>query len=160
MKSLQLLKPQIALLVFVVALFIYLIFLDKEGVFQQKFLQFGPDPDAKFLNMKLNTWNKVISVYVIAFFSAASLSYYQNFASAFVNQVLINPAYKGKIHQSEFWSKILVAVDPLITAVMGILNILVAMTLQLQFIIWQLIGNLVITIPNNLRILSSRQFTS
>lgn len=160
MKSTQLLTPQIALLIFVTALFIYLIFLDREGAFQKKFLQFGPAPDAKFLNMTLNTWEKVISVYVIAFFSAASLSYYQNYASSFVNQVLINPAYKGKINQSEFWSKVLVTIDPIITAIMGILNILVAMTVQLQFIIWQILGNLIITIPTNLSIISKRTFTS
>lgn len=154
------LSPQIALLVFVAALFVYLIFLDKEGAFQKKFLQFGPAPDAKFLNMTLNTWGKVISVYVIAFFSAASLSYYQNVASSFVTGVLLNPAYKGKVYQSEFWSKVLVVVDPMITAVMGIINILVALTLQLQFIIWQILGNLVITIPNNLYIISKRNFIS
>lgn len=160
MKSVELLRPQIALLIFVVVMFVYLIFLDREGVFQKKFLQFGPAPDAKFLNITLNTWSKVILVYFIAFFSSASLSYYQNYASSFVNQVLIHPAYKGKINQSEMWSKILVIIDPIITSLMGILNILVTMTLQLQFIMWQIIGSLIVTIPTNLSILSKRRFIS
>ena len=160
MKIITFLSPQIALLVFLVMLFAYLIFLDTAGAFRQKFLQFGPSPDTKFLNMTLDTWGKVITVYVISFFSALSLSYYQNFAGIFVSGVLLNPAYKDKINQSRLWSTILVSVDPIITAIIGILNVLVALTLQLQFIIWQIVGNLILTIPMNIFIMSKHKFTS
>ena len=78
MKFETLLRPQFALFIFIIALIIYLIILDKEGAFQKKFLRFGPSSDTQFFNIKLKSWPQVISVYIIAFFSAVSLSYYQN----------------------------------------------------------------------------------
>jgi len=139
---------------------LYLIFLDKEGAFQEKFLRFGPAPDSKFLNITLDKWSKVITIYFIAFFSARSRSYYQNIDSSFVNGVLLNPAYKDTVKQSRFLSSILVIVDPIITASMGVLSILVTLTQQLQFIFFQILGTLVVTIPSNLYNLSFKKFSS
>jgi len=160
LKNIPFLKPQVALAFFVTVMVLYLIFLDKEGAFQEKFLRFGPAPDSKFLNITLDKWSKVITIYFIAFFSALSLSYYQNIASSFVNGVLLNPAYKDTVKQSRFLSSILVIVDPIITASMGVLSILVTLTQQLQFIFFQILGTLVVTIPSNLYNLSFKKFAS
>lgn len=159
MKFSDLLKPQFALLFFIVALLVYLIVLDSEGAFQKKFLNFGPSSDTKFFNIQLKTWPQVISVYVIAFFSALSLSYYQNIASFYLNNVLLNPAYKGKIHHSKYWSKILGVADPIINAIMVAINFFVTLTMEFQFIFFQLLGTISVSIPSNLYTISKKKFT-
>jgi len=151
-------KPQFALIIFTVILIAYIIILDKEGAFQKKFLNFGPSPDTKFLNIHLNSWSQVISVYFIAFFSAFSLSYYQRFASSFVSGVLLNPAYKEPIKHSKTWSNVLGIVDPVINAIMSAINFFVTLTMEFQFIICQLLGTIAITIPANIYEISKKTF--
>lgn len=160
MKFSDLLRPQFALLIFITALLIYIVVLDKEGAFQKKFLHFGPSPDTKFFNIQLKTWPQVISVYIIAFFSALSLSYYQNIASFYLNNVLLNPAYKGTIRHSKFWSNILGIADPIINAIMAAINFFVTLTMEFQFIFFQLLGTISISIPSNLYTISKKKFTS
>jgi hypothetical protein len=159
MKFIDILKPQFALLFFIVALIIYIIILDKEGAFQKKFLNFGPSSDTRFFNIQLKTWPQVISVYIIAFLSALSLSYYQNVASFFVNNILLNPAYKDSIKHSKFWSNILVISDPIINAIMAAINFFVTLTMEFQFIFFQLLGTVIISIPSNLYTISKKKFT-
>ena len=43
-------EPRIALIIFVFFMIGYLILLDYEGTFQEKFLHFGPSKDTKFLS--------------------------------------------------------------------------------------------------------------
>lgn len=162
MKLVDLLKPQIALLFFIGALCVYLIVLDKEGVFQKKLFHFGPSSpssDTRFLNIKLDTWTKVISVYIIAFLSSLSLSYYQNIASFYLNNILLNPAFKGRIQHSKHWSNILGIADPIISSVMAAINFFITLTMEFQFILFQLLGAISITIPSNLYIISKKKFT-
>ena len=159
MKFKTLLRPQFALFIFIIALIIYLIILDKEGAFQKKFLRFGPSSDTQFFNIKLKSWPQVISVYIIAFFSAVSLSYYQNIASFYVNKILLNPAYKDPIKHSKYWSYVLGIADPLVNAIMTAINFFVTLTMEFQFIFFQLLGTIIISIPSNLSEISNKKFT-
>jgi hypothetical protein len=159
MKFERLLRPQFALFIFIIALIIYLVILDKEGAFQKKFLHFGPSPDTRFFNIQLRTWPQVISVYIIAFFSAMSLSYYQNIASYYVNKVLLNPAYREPIRHSKYWSYVLGIADPLVNAIMTAINFFVTLTMEFQFIFFQLLGTIIISIPSNLLEISTKKFT-
>ena len=159
MKFKTLLRPQFALFIFIIALIIYLIILDKEGAFQKKFLRFGPSSDTQFFNIKLKSWPQVISVYIIAFFSAVSLSYYQNRASFYVNKILLNPAYKDPIKHSKYWSYVLGIADPLVNAIMTAINFFVTLTMEFQFIFFQLLGTIIISIPSNLSEISNKKFT-
>jgi hypothetical protein len=159
MKFETLLRPQFALFIFIIALIIYLIILDKEGAFQKKFLRFGPSSDTQFFNIKLKSWPQVISVYIIAFFSAVSLSYYQNIASFYVNKILLNPAYKDPIKHSKYWSYVLGIADPLVNAIMTAINFFVTLTMEFQFIFFQLLGTIIISIPSNLSEISNKKFT-
>ena len=151
--------PRFALIVFIVILIGYLVFLDKENAFQNKFLRFGPSPDTKFLNIKLDSWNKVISVYAIALLSALSTAYYTSVSSSYISGVLLNPAYKDKIAQSKFWSKLLVTIDPLMSWVMQLFQLFATLTLELQYMLPQLLGHLVILIPTNLQSLEEKRFS-
>ena len=159
MKFKTLLRPQFALFIFIIALIIYLIILDKEGAFQKKFLRFGPSSDTQFFNIKLKSWPQVISVYIISFFSAVSLSYYQNIASFYVNKILLNPAYKDPIKHSKYWSYVLGIADPLVNAIMTAINFFVTLTMEFQFIFFQLLGTIIISIPSNLSEISNKKFT-
>jgi hypothetical protein len=159
MKFERLLRPQFALFIFIIALIIYLVVLDKEGAFQKKFLHFGPSSDTRFFNIQLKTWPQVISVYIIAFFSALSLSYYQNIASYYVDKVLLNPAYKDPIKHSKYWSYVLGIADPLVNAIMTAINFFVTLTMEFQFIAFQLLGTIVVSIPSNLAEISKKKFT-
>jgi hypothetical protein len=151
--------PRFALIIFIAILIGYLVFLDKENAFQNKFLRFGPSPDTKFLNIKLDSWNKVISVYAIALLSALSTAYYTSVSSSYISGVLLNPAYKDKISQSKFWSKLLVTIDPLMSWVMELFQLFATLTLELQYMLPQLLGHLVILIPTNLQSLEEKRFS-
>ena len=153
-------EPKFALIIFLVILLGYILFLDKENAFQKKFLRFGPSPDTKFLNIKLDTWDKVIVVYFIGLLSAVSTSYYTSVASSYVSGVLLNPAYKDKIDHSKYWSKILVIIDPIISWVMQLFQLFATLTLELQYMLPQLLGQLTVLIPTNLRTLSTKRFSS
>jgi hypothetical protein len=159
MFGIQFFDPSIALIFFLLIAIGYLIFLDKEGVFQKKFLSFGPSSDTKFLHFTIDTWGKVIAVYFIGFISSLSTSYYTNVTGAYVNGVLLNPAYKDIIRRSEFWSKIIVVVDPIISWIMTSLQFFITLTMQLQFMIPQFIGHIIIAIPSNLRNISIKRFS-
>ncbi len=151
--------PRFALIVFIIILIAYLVFLDKENAFQNKFLRFGPSPDTKFLNIKLDNWNKVISVYVIALLSALSTAYYNSVSSSYISGMLLNPAYKDKIAHSKFWSKLLVTIDPLMSWVMQLFQLFATLTLELQYMLPQLLGHLVILIPINLQSIEEKRFS-
>ncbi len=159
MFGLRFFDPGIALILFLVIAVGYLIFLDKEGVFQRKFLQFGPSSDTKFLHFTINSWGKVIAVYFIGFISAVSVSYYTNIAGNYISGVLLNPAYKDTIKRSEFWSKVIVSIDPIITWIMSSFQIFITLTMQLQFIIPQFLGHIMVTIPANLKVISLKRFS-
>ncbi len=151
--------PSIALVVFLLIAVGYLIFLDKEGVFQKKFLQFGPSPDTKFLHFTIDTWGKIVAVYFIGFFSALSNSYYQNVTGSYITGVLLNPAYKDIIKRSEFWSKAMVVIDPIISWIMTSFQFFITLTMQLQFMIPQFLGHIFVAIPANLKMISLKRFS-
>ena len=69
-------EPKMAFVIFLVFIISYLVLLDEEGAFKKKFLNFGPSEDSVFLGMKLDTWQKVILVYLIGFVSSLLTSYY------------------------------------------------------------------------------------
>lgn len=159
MFGIKLFDPNIALVIFICIAIGYLIFLDKEGAFQKKFLHFGPSSDTKFLHFTIDTWGKVIAVYFIGFISALSVSYYTNVTGSYVTGVLLNPAYKDIIKRSEFWSKVIVAVDPIITWIMSTIQIFITLTMQLQFMIPQFFGHIIVAIPANLKSVSLKRFS-
>ena len=103
--------------------------------------------------------NTFLPVSKIAFLSALSLSYYQNIASYYVNNILLNPAYKDRIKHSKYWSYILGIADPLVNAIMTAINFFVTLTMEFQFIAFQLLGTIAVSIPSNLSIISKKKFT-
>ena len=155
-------NPTTAFFIFLIFVTGYLIFLDEEGAFQKKFLHFGPSTDpkiqTKFINMKLDTWKKVILVYVISLLSAVIQAYYGNVVSQFIHQHLWNPAVK-KIEGSKVITLTIITFEQIIWTAVSVITFFTNMTMQVQFIIPSLIGSMITNIPFDLYQASMKTFT-
>jgi hypothetical protein len=150
-------EPRIAFLIFVVFIIAYLIFLDEEGAFKN-FTKFGPDPTTKFLGMKIDTWKKVILVYIVGFVSALLQGYYSTVMFDFIHSKLWNPAYKETIGISKIWATTIVTMEPLLYWFLSIVQFFITLTMKLQFIIPQFLGQLVIDVPYALMKIGEKKF--
>ena len=140
--------PMNATIVFCIGLIVMLLLLDDEGAFTEKFLRFGPTKGSKFLHISLDTWNKVYLVYGISFF-VALLSYFYNriILGDFLNSRFINPAHKEKLDVTKNMMKFIIVIHPIAQWLLRIIQFFVTMTMQLQFILPQLIASMVVIYP-------------
>ena len=127
------------------------------GAFNERFLHFGPstDPDtqAEFLGAAIDSWEKVILLYILGFFSAAFSTYYHGVFGAWLTNTVKDPT-KKKLGMNKNLANILITLDPIISSINRILELFVTLTLQLQFLIPQLLGDIIATI------LTSREYLS
>ena len=151
-------EPRIALIIFVFFMIGYLIILDYEGTFQEKFLHFGPSEDTKFLNMKIDTWEKVIVMYILAFATSLLTSYYSTVMYDFIHSKIYNPAFTKKIDIPKNWVKAIVILDPILYWFLEIIQFFISLTLQLQFLVPQLIGTAIIDVAYGLFKVSKNKF--
>lgn len=151
-------EPRFALIIFVGFMVGYLILLDEEGTFQEKFLRFGPSEDTEFLNMKIDSWEKVIVMYILAFATALLTSYYSTVMYDFIHSKIYNPAFKDKVGISKNWVKAIVLLDPILYWILGIIQFFISLTMQLQFLVPQLLGTAIIDIAYGLYKVSQNKF--
>jgi hypothetical protein len=151
-------EPRIAFFIFLTFIIAYMIFLDEEGAFKD-FLKFGPDPEQKFLGMKIDTWQKVILLYIIGFFSSLLQAYYGTVMYDFIHSKLWNPAYKEKIQISKAWATVICCVEPLLYWLLIIVQFFITLTMKLQFMIPEFLGQIVVNIPYSLLKISEKKFT-
>tara|TARA_B110000908_G_C10262557_1_gene460447 strand:- start:1129 stop:1620 length:492 start_codon:yes stop_codon:yes gene_type:complete len=149
---------KISFFIFIIFIIVYLVVLDEEGAFKDKFLRFGPSEDSKFLNMKLNTWNKVILVYIIGLLSSFLTSYYNNVSYDFIHSYIWNPAYTKKIKMTKGWTQIIVILEPLMYWTLGILDFFITFTMELQYIIPKFIGTSLIDIPYSIFKINQKKY--
>ena len=156
-------NPTTAFFIFIAFILAYLIFLDEEGAFQERFLHFGPSKDpktqTKFINMKLDTWKKVILVYIISFMSAIVNTYYENVIGQFIHQHMWNPAVKT-IEGSKIVTLTIITLEQVIWTAVSIISFFTNMTMQLQFILPSLVGSMITNIPFDIYQASKKKFTS
>jgi len=152
-------EPRIAFGLFIFFMVGYMFFLDEENAFQN-FFAFGPDPSIRFLGMSINTWNKVILVYAVGFISSLLQGYYQTVMYDFIHSKLWNPAYKERIPMSKRWAKTIVTVEPLLDWMLDIVQFFVTMTMRFQFILPQLLGQIVVEIPYALMKIEEKKFSA
>ena len=151
-------EPRIALIIFVFFMIGYLIILDYEGTFQEKFLHFGPSEDTKFLNMTIDTWEKVIVMYILAFATALLTNYYSTVMYDFIHSKIYNPAFTKKIDIPKKWVQAIVTLEPVMYWILGIIQFFISLTMQLQFLVPQLIGTAIIEISYGLFKVSENKF--
>jgi hypothetical protein len=126
----------------------YLAFLFYEHAFDKNnFLRFGPSKDLTFIGMSINTWPKVYIVIVVSFFCSLLVEYHQTVMSDFIHSKVWNPAYKEKMPISKSSTLLLLAAEPFINFVLRILQFYITMTMQLQFILPELIATAMVAIP-------------
>jgi hypothetical protein len=143
-------KPKVSFYIFLISLVVYLILLDDEGAFKNNFLKFGPDPNTKFLGMTMNTWEKVMLVYFISFFSSLLQTYSSTAMFNFIYLKMWNPAYKTKINMTKTWAQIITTIEPLLIWILRIIQFFCSMTMQLQFLIPQFLGHALTSVPYGL----------
>jgi hypothetical protein len=85
-------KPSFALFTLGIWVIIFLFSLGQMGAFSGKFLHIGPDnnPDTQtqFLGTPIDTWSKVIILYILGFASSAFSTYYHTvFGGWLINTV-------------------------------------------------------------------------
>lgn len=149
-------NPRVVVVLFILFLVGYLVFIDEEGGFAGNFTTFGPS-DTKFMMMKLDTWPKVIVLYIVSFLSAMMTTYYDNVMETNVHSYIWNPAIK-KVPFSRFWTYIIVFLEPIFMEILGLITLLASLTLQLQFILPELLGSFLAETPFVLSILRTKKF--
>jgi hypothetical protein len=153
--------PITALMIFTIFIFVYLMFLDESGAFTEKFLHFGPGTTeqntAKFIGMPMDSWKKVITLYIISFFISFIKTYYESVINDELYGYVFNKAL-SEIPFARFYTYIIVFMDPLMKGFMDIIQVFSIITGQLQFILPQFIGNYLARIPFVLNILGKKEF--
>lgn len=138
--------PRVSLIIYLVWIIILVISLIFLGIFNDKtFFAFGPTSDDTFLGNSINTWGKVIILYVISFCTAAFNTYYGSIYGTWLyNQVKDSERKHLNIPKKE--AKLMTIISPIITGINDIIGIFILLTQQLQYIIPQILGDVVISI--------------
>jgi hypothetical protein len=154
-------SPKVALIIFTLFLVAYVVFIDEEGGFKGKFLHFGPGTDASnttsFMNIKLDSWQKVGLLYAVSFFAALLTTYYQSVMSNNIHSYIWNRAL-DTIPYSKTWTYAIVMMEPFFYQVLSIVQFFTSLTMQLQFILPQFVGSLIADLPFTLKRLGEKRF--
>lgn len=155
-------SPKVALFIFTIFIVLYLIFLDEEGAFNDKFLHFGPgtteDNTPVFLNIKVDTWAKTIMLYFVGFFSSLLTTYYRTVMGQNLHSYIWNRALKESIPFSKTWTYAIVIMEPFFYQILEIVQFFTNLTLQVQFIIPQFLGSYIADVPFAIRMLGDKRF--
>lgn len=152
-------SPQIALLTFTLFLIGYIIFIDIEGGFRNKFLKFGPDKEkpAEFLGIKIDNWTKVIMLYIIGFLASLMSSYYHAVMSTSVSTYIYNAAVNDIPYSKQLMYSITM-IEPFLFQILYIIQFYMDLVMQLQFIIPQFIGNYIASVPFVIQMLGTKKY--
>ena len=151
------LNPFFAVSVFIGFLIFFFVYLDLEGSFKGGFLHFGPGDDrentATFLGIQVNSWPKVLVLYMIGFSTGLLSSYYDNVVGESLGKPIFDPNVK-ELEYSKLGVYTIALIDPLIFQTLKIIEYLTTFTLQLQFILPVILGEYLGDLPFLLNILS------
>ncbi len=155
-------KPTTAIMVLTIFILVYLVLLDDKGAFTKKFLHFGPGTDkddtASFIGMQIDTWQKTIMLYIIAFMTSLVKTYYEATVDDTLYQYIYNKALK-EVPLERLPTLMVVLLDPLLQGIMTIVELFTVVTGQLQFIIPQLAGMYIGRVPVVLRAMGEKKFS-
>lgn len=157
----KLFNAKTALFAFTIFIIAYIIILDVEGAFNEKFLMFGPgtteDNKTKFLNIELDTWPKVILLYVVGFMSALLTTYYKSVMKHEVHTYIWNK-HTDDIPVEKWWVRLIIMMEPFFFQILSVVQFFTNMTMQLQFIIPQFLGGYLAEVPYTLHVLNTKEF--
>jgi|UniRef100_A0A6C0DI55 hypothetical protein len=154
-------QPLVAFTILVLFLLIYICFIGYEGGFTEKFLHFGPgttpENTTNFIGIKMDTWEKVGILYVVSFFSALINQYYVFAVSENLGSYVWQRAEKVVPHD-KFWTYFILFAEPVIGQLLGVIAFFTTLTLQLQFILPEMVGGMIAHIPGVMRRLADKEF--
>jgi hypothetical protein len=156
-------NPYIAVIIFILFLVGFFIYLDLEGSFANGFLHFGPGSDkdntTRFMGIEINSWSKVLTLYALCFFTGLLKSYYDMTVDTNIIQHLGNPNVTT-LPYTKSGVYAVGLIDPLIMHSLWLLEILITITVQFQFIFPLILGEYIGDLPYLLSALSSKEFSS
>lgn len=156
-------SPYIAVILFIIFLIGFFVYLDKEGSFENGFLHFGPGDSrantTQFMGIQLDSWYKVLTLYVICFTVGFMTSYYDNTVSKSLFRSILNES-KDVVPYSMAGAYSITLIDPFIMHSLKIVEFLATLTLQFQFILPLFLGEYLADLPEQLTILGSKQYIS
>ena len=156
-------SPKVILCISTVFLSGYIGFIGSEGGFTSQFLHFGPGTNdtntTTFIGIVLDTWEKVIFMYFVSFLSSVMNTYYLYAMTNNLHSYIWNRAVP-KVPFSRKWTYIVILAEPFILQVLTITEFFTNLTMQLQFIIPQFIGSLIIEVPFSIQRLREKEYKS
>lgn len=139
----------------------YMFFIGMEGGFTSQFLHFGPGTDSTnttaFLGIVLNSWKKVVAMYFVSFLSSLMNTYYMYAMSNNLHSYIWNRAIP-KVPFSKKWTYVVILAEPFIMEILTITQFFTNLTMQLQFIIPQFIGSMIIEVPFTIQRLREKEY--
>ena len=157
------LNPKIGLTIIILFLIGYIIYSSESGGFGNNFLTFGPTKNAitgepiYFMGAELTTWKSVLITYIIIFFASLANFYYNEFLMENIFSYLINPAVEN-IPMNKFWTYLITLTNPLLSMLFYIITFFATATMQLQYILPQILAYLIIRIPFILGRIKTKKF--
>ena len=156
-------NPYFIVVVFIMFLMAYFIYLDVEGSFANGFLHFGPGGEgvnsAQFMGITLDSWSKVLTLYMICFTTGFLSTHYDNVVSmTIINNVIDTTVTHVPYSQSGTYAVVLI--DPLIMHSLKVIEFFATLTLQFQFILPVVVGSYIGGLPTVLNLLSSKTYQS
>ena len=138
--------PRISLLFYSIWILILIISLLFLGILDDKnFFHFGPSEKDTFLGGSINSWPKVIILYLISFFAAAFNSYFGSiYGNWFHNQVIDTERDYLKVSKKD--AKLMTIVSPLVIGINNVIEIFILLTKQLQYILPQILGDVIVSV--------------
>lgn len=155
-------KPKIALLI--IFLFILGFYLGEglTGGFDKNFITFGPTQEKNgeyttFMGIKVKSWKHVSIIYVIIFLSCLLSIYYNNVLDINLESFAFDHSVK-KVPYTKVWTYLILLLDPLIQIILYIIRFYATFTLQLQYLVPQILATYLIEVPYILKWLSAKTF--
>ena len=114
--------------------------------FDKQFFHFGPntkESEVNVFNRNINTWGKVISIWIVGFLVVVFKSYY----GVIVGPWLINEVYdkrSRRLKTTKFMTYLIGFIDPLLDWINYVFLFFVTLTMQLQFILPQFLGEFLV----------------
>jgi hypothetical protein len=166
------LTPGVCWVAFVIFLISYITYIAIQGGFDAKednkigpdiqketsFLHFGPEVSLTFFGMPLDTWGRVISVYIIGFLSIFFSEYFKLVMKDKLNTKIWNPAFKTSIGISKLWVYIISITEPILWWSFDIITFALFLLRKLQFLIPILLGKMAFNIPYVVMKLKTKKF--
>jgi len=149
-------SPKTILMFSGIYLTVYMGFISREGGFTSQFLHFGPS-NATFIGIVLDSWQKVFLMYFISFISSVMNNYYMYAMTNNLHSYIWNRAVP-KVPFSKKWTYVVILAEPFIMEILTITQFFTNLTMQLQFIIPQFVGSMIIEVPFTIQRLREKEY--